>query len=157
MCYYVGYNIDMLAVAPTAILTSAQNNWSVYYTYAIDLAKQGKADEIATDWSSGYAEGANMISPLGASCAAGTAEKVAEVEAGISDGSLKVFDTASFTVGGETISTHTFNSSTMNSDYTAVLYEGADYECIVDGAFAESVFRSAPYFDLRIDGTNELS
>ena len=157
VCYYVGYNIDMLTVAPTAILTSAQNNWSVYYTYAIDLANQGKADEIATDWSDGYAEGANMISALGSSCAAGTAEKVAEVEAGISDGSLKVFDTASFTMGGETVTTYTFNSSTMNSDYTAVLYEGADYECIVDGAFAESVFRSAPYFDLRIDGITELS
>ena len=59
-------------------------------------------------------------------------------------------------VGGETVDTHTFNSSTMNSDYSAVLYEGQDYECIKDGAFEESTFRSAPYFDLRIDGINEL-
>jgi len=157
VCYYVGYNVDMLAVAPTAILTSAQNDWSVYYSYALALAQQGKAAEIAVDWSEGYASSANMISQLGASCAEGTAEKVAEVEAGIIDGSLQPFDVSTFTVNGGNIDTYTFNSSTMNSDYTAVLYEGQDYECIVDGAFAESVFRSAPYFDLRIDGINELS
>ena len=156
VCYYVGYNIDMLSVAPTAILTSAQNNWSVYYTYALGLAQQGKADEIAVDWSAGYNEHANMISELGASCAAGTAEKVAEVEAAIADGSLQIFDTATFTVDGETVTSHIFNSSTMNSDYSAILYEGQDYECIENGAFEESTFRSAPYFDLRIDGINEL-
>ncbi len=157
VCYYVGYNIDMLSVAPTVILTSAQNNWSVYYTYALGLAQQGKYDEIAVDWSEGYADGANMISPLGDSCAAGTAEKVAEVEAAIKDGSLKVFDISTFTVDGKTVDTYTFNSSTMNSDYSAVLYTGQDYECIVDGAFQESVFRSAPYFSLLIDGINQLS
>jgi len=157
VCYYVGYNIDMLSVAPTAILTSAQNDWGVYHTYALGLAKEGKANEIVTDWSKGYAEGANMISKLGDSCAPGTAEKVAEVEAAIKAGTLKVFDVNTFTVGGEKVTSHIFNSSTMNSDYTAVLYEGKDYECIVDGAFVESEFRSAPYFDLRIDGITELN
>lgn len=157
VCYYVGYNIDMLNVAPTAILTSAQNDWSVYYKYALGLAKEGKYSEIAVDWSEGYASGANMISALGGSCAAGTAEKVAEVEAAIKAGTLNVFDTATFTVGGAPVTTHTFNSSTMNSDYSAVLYTGQDYECISNGTFQESVFRSAPYFDLRIDGITELS
>lgn len=157
VCYYVGYNIDMLSVAPTAILTSAQNNWAVYYTYALGLAQQGKAAEIDVDWARGYSDGANMISTLGDSCAEGTAEKVAEVEAAIKDGTLQVFDTDTFTVDGQKVESYTFNSSTMNSDYSAVLYEGQDYETIENGAFAESVFRSAPYFDLRIDGIVELS
>ena len=30
-------------------------------------------------------------------------------------------------------------------------------EAIVDGAFQESVLRSAPYFSLRIDGITELN
>ena len=68
-----------------------------------------------------------------------------------------MFDTSKFTVGGAPVESYTFNSSTMNSDYSAVLYEGQDYETIENGAFAESVFRSAPYFDLRIDGIVELS
>ena len=87
----------------------------------------------------------------------GTAEKVAEVEKGIKDGSLQVFDTSKFTVDGSQITTYTFNSSTMNSDYTAVLYPGKDYECIANGAFQESTFRSAPYFSLLIDGITQLS
>ena len=157
VCYYVGYNIDMLAVAPTAILTSAQNDWSRYYTYALGLAKEGKRTEIAVDWAEGYAGEANMISALGASCAPGTAEKVAEVEAAIKAGTLQVFDTATFTVDGAAVDSYTFNSSTMNSDYSAILYVGQDYECIKDGAFQESVFRSAPYVSLLIDGINLLS
>jgi basic membrane protein A len=75
--YCVGYNVDMLAVAPNAALTSAQNDWSVYYTYAFNCIKNG--EEIATDWAEGYNEGAVMISALGQSCADGTAEKVAEI------------------------------------------------------------------------------
>ena len=75
--YCVGYNIDMLPAAPTAALTSAQNDWSIYYTYAFNCILKG--EDIKTDWAEGYNEGANMISKLGESCAPGTAEKVAEV------------------------------------------------------------------------------
>ncbi len=141
--YCVGYNIDMLAVAPTAALTSAQNDWSVYYTYAFNCIKNG--EEIKTDWAEGYNEGAVMISALGESCAEGTAEKVAEVEAAIKDGSFNVFDCSTFTVGGATLTSYT-DSYGMN---------GA--ECIQDGVFTESTLRSAPYFDLRIDGITELN
>ena len=86
-----------------------------------------------------------MISALGASCAEGTDTKVAEVEAALKDGSLKVFDCSKFTVGGETLSSYT-GAYGMN-----------DQECIVDGIFEESTLRSAPYFDLRIDGITELN
>ncbi len=153
VCYYVGYNIDMLSVAPTAILTSAQNNWSVAYEALLGAVVNG--EEVPSDWSEGYASGANMISTLGDSCAEGTAEYIAEVETAIVAGTLNVFDTSTFTVDGETISSYVFNTSTMNSDYTAVQYEGVDFECITDGYFAESVVRSAPYFDIRIDGIIE--
>ena len=35
------------------------------------------------------------------------------------------------------------------------IYQGEVVECIVDGAFTESTFRSAPYFSIRIDGITE--
>jgi len=146
--YCVGYNIDMLSVAPTAALTSAQNNWSVYYTYAFNCALSG--EDIATDWSEGYATGANMISALGESCAPGTAEKVAEVEAAIIDGSLNIFDCSTFTVGGEHPTT--FLAIDTDGDWV-----GDTGEAITDGIFYESTLRSAPYFSLRIDGITELS
>ena len=140
--YCVGYNIDMLPAAPTAALTSAQNDWSIYYTYAFNCILKG---EDKTDWAEGYNEGANMISKLGESCAPGTAEKVAEVEAAIKDGSLKVFSTDTFTVGGEHLTTYTG------------AYGMDGKELISDGYFHESELRSAPAFDLRIDGITELN
>ncbi len=146
--YCVGYNIDMLSVAPTAALTSAQNDWSVYYTYAFENVVAGT--EIATDWASGYADGAVMISALGESVAEGTAEKVAEAEAALKDGTLNVFDTASYTVGGETVTTYL----AIDTDGDWV---GDTGEAIVDGVFQESTLRSAPYFGLRIDGITELN
>ncbi len=146
--YSVGYNVDMLSVAPTAALTSCQNDWSVYYTYVFNCIKNG--EEVVTDWAKGYSEGAVMISPLGESCADGTAEKVAEVEAALKDGSRKVFDITTFTVGGETVTT----ALALDTDGDFVPDTG---EAIVDGAFADSTLRSAPYFGLRIDGIKELN
>ena len=87
MAYSVGYNIDMLSVAPTAALTSATNDWGVYYTYAFNCALNG--EEIATDWCEGYETSAVGITELGESCAEGTADKVAEVEAALKSGELQ--------------------------------------------------------------------
>ncbi len=143
VAYSVGYNVDMLSVAPTAALTSAQNVWSVLYKATLEKFING--EEIPADYACGYAEGAQTISALGESCAEGTQDKVDEVWAGLKDGSLNIFDTANFTVGGETLSSYT-DSYGMN---------GA--ETITDGVFHESVIRSAPYFDLRIDGITELN
>jgi basic membrane protein A len=146
--YCVGYNVDMLSVAPDAALTSAQNDWSVYYTYAFNCLLNG--EDIATDWAEGYDTGAVKISELGSSCAAGTAEKVDEVIAAIKDGSLQVFDCANFTVGGETPTSYL--AIDTNGDWV-----GDTGEAIENGVFHESTLRSAPYFGLRIDGITELN
>ena len=153
LCYSVGYNIDMLPTAPTAALTSPTNEWSVFYTELFTAKQNG--EEIAADWAKGYEVGAVAITDLGPSCAAGTAEKVAEVEQAIHDGSLKVFDTATFTVGGETVTSAPCDMSFMDWSTMTAIYEGETVEAIVDGAFEESTFRSAPYFALRIDGIVE--
>jgi basic membrane protein A len=148
--YCVGYNISMLSVAPTAALTSATNDWSVFYTYALGCMLNG--EEVATDWSEGYATGANAITELGESCAEGTAEKVAEVEAAIADGTLNVFDCSTFTVEGE----HPTSFLALDTDGDWVNDTG---EAIEDGIFYESNtdLRSAPYFALNIDGINQLN
>ena len=153
ICYSVGYNVDMLGTAPTAALTSATNNWKVYYKHAFECIMQGKTLE--ADWAQGYAADAVAITELGASCAAGTAEKVAEVEAALKNGSLKVFDTNTFTVGGQKVTTATVDMSFMDWTTMTAIYQGETIEAIKDGYFAESEYRSAPYFSLRIDGIVE--
>jgi len=155
LCYCVGYNIDMIPTAPTAALTSPTNVWSVFYTQLMNAMING--EEIAADWAEGYETDAVKLTDLNtAICAAGTAEKVAEVIAGIKDGSVKVFDAASFTVGGQTLTSSEVDMTIMDWATMTVAYEGAKYEAIVDGAFVESDFRSAPYFALRIDGITEI-
>ena len=146
--YSIGYNIDMLATAPDAALTSATNNWGVYYTYAIAQAMRGQ--KVATNWVGGFDIGAVAITQLGSACAAGTAEKVAEVEKAIHDGTLQVFDTSTFTVDGAELTT----ALALDTDGDFV----ADTdEAVFDGAFHESYFQSAPYFTVRIDGIEWLN
>lgn len=144
----VGYNVDMLSVAPQAALTSATNVWAVYYEYALKTVING--DKIAKNWAAGYEQGAVAITELGENCAEGTAEKVEEVIAGLKDGSIKVFDINTFTVGGEKVE-QAFATDT-DGDFTP----DAD-EAIIDGAFMESYYQSAPCFALRIDGIEELN
>ena len=153
--YSVGYNIDMLSVAPTAALTSAQNNWSVLYKATLEKFIAG--EEIPADYATGHANNAVMISALGESCAEGTQEAVDAAWAGIDDGSLKVFDTSKFTVGGQTVTEYEVNFSIIDFATGDVVFEGPTENVIADGAFQESVYRSAPYFDLRIDGITELN
>jgi len=146
--FSVGYNIDMLAVAPDAALTSAQNVWSVLYKATLEKFLAG--EEIPVDYACGIAEGAQQISALGPNVAAGTQEAVDAAWKAIADGSLKVFDTSKFTVGGAEVTT----AFALDTDGDWV---NDTAEAIIDGAFVESLHRSAPYFGLRIDGITELN
>ena len=148
VCYSVGYNIDMLSVAPTAALTSAQNNWGALYTPMVEKFLAG--EELPVDFAIGYSDDAVMISTLGESCAEGTQEKVDEVIAALKDGSLEVFDCSTFTVGGETPTS--FPPFDTDGDFV-----GDSGEAIENGVFHESTLRSAPYFAMRIDGITELN
>lgn len=137
----VGYNISMIATAPKTALTSASIDWGPYVTYAVQSVIDGKA--IDTDWCQGYKEGANSITELNKDVVApGTEEKVKEVESALKAGTLHVFDTSSFTVGGKTLDTYK--------------KDGSDVEYIEDGYFHESEHGSAPAFDILIDGITTI-
>ena len=142
----VGYNVSMISVAPNTALTSASIDWSVYYTYAVKCAMDG--EEIETDWCRGFAEGADKLTELNDKVVAeGTAEKVKEVEDQIIDGSLHVFDTSTFTVGGKSL-----------EDAIAEGGEYADYaDYVSDGYFHESELASAPSFAIIIDGITSIT
>ena len=146
--YCVGYNVDMLAVAPTAALTSPTNVWEVFYEYAFRAVMNGETFD--QNWCQGYEADAVTLTPLGESCAPGTQEKVDETIAAIKDGSLHVFDTSKFTVGGKTVTT------AFATDTDGDFVPDAD-EAVFDGYYHESYFQSAPSFQLRIDGITELN
>lgn len=135
----VGYNISMIEAAPNYALTSASINWAPYVTYAVQCVIDGES--FGPDWCQGYAEGADCITELNEKAvAAGTAEKVKEVEEAIKNGSLHVFDTSTWTVDGQTL-------DSWKDDF--------DNEYISDGYFHESELASAPSFAIKIDGITE--
>ena len=146
--YSVGYNVSMLDAAPDAALTSASNNWKVYYKFAFEKALKG--ENIPTNWAEGYDQDAVAITELGTSVAEGTQAKVDETIAKIKSGEIRVFDTKTFTVGGAEV-TEAFATDTDGdwvNDKDNVVY---------DGYYHESDVRSAPAFNLRIDGITELN
>ena len=79
------------------------------------------------------------------------------MEAAIKNGSLKVFDASTFTVDGQKLDAHEFDFSIIDFSTGNVIYAGEKVNVLTDGYFHESEHRSAPYFDLRIDGITELT
>ena len=166
VCYSVGYNVDMLAVAPTAALTSPTNVWEVFYEYAFRAVMNGESFD--QNWCQGYEADAVTLTPLGESCAPGTQEKVDETIAAIKDGSLHVFDTSKFTVTGDNFELTNTQKCKIECDaeghVTSAMMVDTDgdwvadsEEGIADGYYHESSYQSAPSFQIRIDGITELN
>ena len=142
--FHTGYNNDMISIAPEASLIGTRIDWSIYFEYAIEAVANG--EEFDQDWCHGMDMGAVVMTPLNEDiAAAGTAEKLAEVEQQIHDGTLQVFDTSTFTVDGAEM------TSCMAIDTDGDFVADSE-EAVFDGAFHESYFQSAPYFTAKIDG-----
>lgn len=144
----VSYNGSTLDAAPNTYIISSRINWEPYFAYIIDCVRNG--EEIDIDWTGTIATGSVELTELNEDVAApGTQEAIDAAIAGFEDGSIHVFDTATFTVDGATLDEYMADVDT-DAAFTP------DTNVITDGYFHESEFRSAPYFDLQIDGINLL-
>ena len=144
----VSYNGSTLDACPNTFIVSSRINWAPYFELIINAVANGEA--IPADWTGSIATGSVVLTDVNEqAAAAGTAEKIAEVKAGLEDGSVKVFDITTFTKDGAPVESYLADVDTDPDDTV-------DTEVIVDGAFCESEFRSAPYFDLQIDGIELL-
>lgn len=144
----VSYNGSTLAACPNTFIVSSSINWAPYYEYVINAVMAG--EKIEADWTGTIATGSVMLTEVNeAAAAAGTVEKLEEVKAALVAGETHVFDTASFTVEGSAVESYMADVDT-DAEYTG------DTEAISDGYFHESEYRSAPYFDLKIDGIKLL-
>ena len=127
-------------------------DWVPYYEYMLDCVINGK--DIDTDWTGTLANGAVKITALGNAAAEGTQAKLDEVAAKLNDGSLKVFDCSTFTVKGEHLTSYLADVDDMGDfqpETNVIKTEnGVTF-------FDESAYRSAPYFDIRIDGITEIN
>lgn len=145
----VSYNGSTVSACPNTFIVSSKIDWAPYFEYIVNCVANGEA--IDADWCKGIAEGSVVLTDLNdAAAAEGTAEAIAEAEEKLVSGDLHVFDTTTFTVDGAALDSYMADVDT-DADYTP------DTEVISDGYFHESEMRSAPYFDLRIDGITTLN
>ena len=156
----VSYNGSTEAACPNTFIVSSRINWAPYYEYAITAVMNGET--IDADWTGTLATGSVVLTDINTAVAAeGTAEAIADATAKLESGELQVFDCSVFTVSGDNVTA----SMTVDADghvtsyladvNTDAAYTG-DTEAVQDGAFKESTFRAAPYFDLKIDGITLL-
>ncbi len=143
----VSYNGSTAANCPETYLVSSRIDWTPYFVYAINCVING--EPIDADWTGTIETGSVVLTELGENVAEGTQEAIDEAQAALLDGSIHVFDTSTFTVEGETVTSFMADVNTDENN------EG-DTEVVHDGYFSESEFRSAPYFTLQIDGINLL-
>ena len=162
----VSYNGSTKSAGPNTYIISSRIDWAPYYEYAIKAVMNGT--EIKTDWTGDLSTGSVVLEELNEAVAAkGTAEAIADAKAKLEKGEIHVFDCSTFTTRADD-KMNSFKVDTLKVDadghitsYLADVNTDANYtgdtEAIKSGYFAESSDRSAPYFDLQIDGITLLN
>lgn len=159
----VSYNGSTESQCPNTFIVSSWINWQPYFEYIIDCVKNG--EEIDSDWAMGLGStlgnGSVCLTELGKKAPAdGTQAKLEEVAAGLRNGTVKVFDTSRFTVtayAGGPFAELTDVVIDDNGKLTSAKQNGVEVIKTDKGItyFNESAVdtnRSAPYFDIDIDG-----
>ena len=145
----ISYNGSTVSACPNTFIVSSRINWAPYFEYAIKATAAGEA--IDADWTGTLATGSVELTEVNAQAAAeGTQEAIDAAKADLEAGKVHVFDTANFTVEGKTLDTYQADIDTDPE------FKG-DTEVISDGYFHESEYRSAPAFDVQIDGIELLN
>ena len=145
----ISYNGSTYDAGKNTFIISSAINWAPYFYYIIKQVTDG--NPIDTDWTGSIATGSIVLSGLNQDVAAeGTQKAIEEAIAKFKAGTLHVFDTNTFTKDGKKL-----DSYMADVDTDAAF--APDTEVIKDGYFHESEYRSAPYFDIIIDGITNLN
>lgn len=149
----VSYNGSTYTAGENTFIISSAINWAPYFNYIIKCVCTGV--EIDKDWTGTIANGSIVLSGLNLDVIAdGTKEAAEKAIADFKAGTLHVFDTAKdnfITKDGKKLTEYLAD---VDGDYTG------ETNVIHDGYFDESnasQFRSAPYFDIIIDGVTNIN
>ena len=152
----VTYNISTAANCPKTYVAGSKINWAPYFKYIIQCAMDGK--DIDADWTGDFSTDSVVVLDFGANVSDEAKQAVATAKAAILAGTLEVFDCSTFTVDGKTLTQYKADVDTdaaFTPDTQVIKTKTVGDKTIT--YFAESEYRSAPYFDVRIDGITELN
>ena len=148
----ISYNGSTVDACPNTFIVASKIDWAPYFEYLVNQTIAGEAIDV--DWTGTIETGSVVLTDVNEAAAAeGTVAKIEEVKAELLAGTRKVFDTAAegfITVDGQPVTSRLADVDTDEA-FTP------DTEAVIDGYFHESEFRSAPYFDLTIDGIELLN
>ena len=148
----VSYNGSTEEKCANTFIIASRINWAPYFEYIIDCVQNDKA--IDTDWTGTISTGSVEITALGGAAAEGTQEKLDAVKKGLQDGTIKVFDCANFTVEGKALTSFIADVD----DAGDFIPETEVIETVNGITFVnESAKRSAPYFNIIIDGITAIT
>ena len=166
----VSYNGSTESKCPDTYIVSSRINWQPYFEYIIECVKTGKT--IDKDWVAGLGDtlydGSVCLAELGKKAPVeGTEAKLNAVAAKLKKGEIRVFDTSKFTINDKTYEESQFAALTEvkkdeNGKLIAAKQNGFEVVKTDKGItyFDESntsTNRSAPYFDIDIDGITEIA
>ena len=166
----VSYNGSTESRCPETYIVSSRINWQPYFEYIIECVKTGKT--IDKDWVAGLGDtlydGSVCLAELGKKAPVeGTEAKLNAVAAKLKNGEIRVFDTSKFTINDKTYEESQFAALTEvkkdeNGKLIAAKQNGFEVVKTDKGItyFDESntsTNRSAPYFDIDIDGITEIA
>ena len=144
----VSYNGSTVDACPNSFIVSSRINWAPYMKLAITNTIEGKTTE--ADWTGTLETESVLLTDINEKvAAAGTQEAIDTAKAELIAGTRHVFDTKNFTVGGKELTSYLADVDDLG-DFVG------ETEVVKDGYFHESEFRSAPYFDIDIDGITIL-
>ena len=146
----VSYNGSTYSAGENTFIVSSAINWAPYFKLIIENTIKGEA--IPTNWVGTIATNSVVISGINQDVVDGesTIAELNKVVDQLKAGTLHVFDTSKFTVEGKHLTEY---KADIDGDFKG------DTNVIHDGYFDESgdQFRSAPYFDIIIDGVTNLN
>lgn len=154
----VSYNGSTESRCPKTFIVSSRINWQPYFEYVIECVQKGNTKEMESDWVGTIASNSVILTPLGKRASvAGTQDVIDTYRNALLNGTKKVFDTSLFTVSSYEGGAYAELTNVMmdeNKKLVSAKQNGVEVVKTANGItyFDESVNRSAPYFDINIDG-----
>ena len=135
--YYNGENTQLTK----SYLISQKINYKPFFKIFVENTQKGTKMEY--DYTGSLNDDSVIVYKASSIAASGTQAAVDKAIEDLKSNKTKVFDTSKFTVNGTKLTSYKADVDT-------------DYEAISGGYFHESELRSAPYFDIIIDGIDSV-
>ena len=135
--YYNGENTQLTK----SYLISQKINYKPFFKIFVENTQKGT--KMDYDYTGSLNDDSVIVYKASSIAASGTQAAVDKAIEDLKSNKTKVFDTSKFTVNGTKLTSYKADVDT-------------DYEAISGGYFHESELRSAPYFDIIIDGIDSV-